>query len=126
MDIFKALFFYFACAKALHGIHCECYQCLRLVRGWVSAISFQLSILQGVREKKVILTLSFGFEQVTFLYFHESIFTLIAWQDNGKYLFGKIRKAQFEIHGTHLQTQWPLDLMSVAQLCFTWDVTSGV
>lgn len=52
MDILKALFFHFACAKDLHGIHCECYQCLRLVRGWVSAISFQLSILQGVREKK--------------------------------------------------------------------------
>lgn len=99
MDILKALLFSFTCAKSFHGIHCEYHQSLRLVTGWVSVISFQLSRLQRQEKKKkeVILTLSFGFEQVTFLYFCESIFTLNAWQDNGKHLFGKIWRAQFEI-----------------------------
>lgn len=32
-------------------------------------------------------------------------------------------RAQSEIH---LQTQWPLDLMSVAHLCFAWDAITEV
>jgi len=52
------------------------------IRCWVSAILFQLSALQRGREKKVILTLSFVFEQVMFLPLCETVVTLIVWEDD--------------------------------------------
>lgn len=94
------------------------------LRGWISAIMFQ----QSTEKQKNCDLDSFicCFKKAMLHLLSESILTWFAQRTTANTWFGKIWRAQFEIHRTRLQTQWPLDLMGRAQLSFTLDATTGV